>query len=56
VLEKKPPKFPGIRSSITDYNDKAILQTIDHRYHPSKSVMSREQTATDDPAALGIRR
>lgn len=56
VLEKKPPKFPGIRSSITDYNDKAILQTIDPRYHPSKSVMTREHTATDDPTALGIRR
>jgi hypothetical protein len=54
-MEKKPPKFPGIRSSIGDYNDKAIMQTIDPRYHPSKSVMSRENSAPDGEISLGIR-
>ena len=45
VLEKKPPKFPsGVRASLTggDYTDnKAVMQAIDPRYHPSKSVMNR---------------
>lgn len=41
---QKPPKFPGLRQSISDYSDnKVILQTIDPKLHPSKSVMGREE-------------